>query len=346
MPSTRNVCVTSPFFPITAFRSSSGRTRRAVGVGEQRVVPLRQEAHRSRRVGRRQRRARQVEQLAARSRPGSGAAARARRSRAATSATRRPDQSARSARVDGPEGGEVAADELGARGEHRPSARARGAGGRRRAARPSRAPTRARAADARVAGRRGRSAAARCSSVVPVLALEVREPVLVRERRLSASLRAPCARLQGVREVRVVVPRRHVAQRPPEHRVVARGDEMQRPAHHGRLHHLAAQDRALERIAREARHARPEPDVRRRRPLRLHPGEPLDRWQHADALALEQQLPRERRAVQLPQRQDSFGHAHAASELDRAAGDDRVLRELGRRDLPTAPGLTKSAPST
>ena len=54
--------------------------------------------------------------------------------------------------------------------------------------------------------------------------------------------------------------------------------------------------------------ARPEPDVRRRRPLRLHAGEALDRGQHADLLALEQQLPRERRAVQLLQRQDALCH--------------------------------------
>ena len=54
--------------------------------------------------------------------------------------------------------------------------------------------------------------------------------------------------------------------------------------------------------------------------------------QHADLLALEQQLPRERRAVQLLQRQDALCHAHAP-ELDRAAGDDRVLGDAHRLRL-------------
>jgi hypothetical protein len=45
---------------------------------------------------------------------------------------------------------------------------------------------------------------------VAVFSLEIREPLLVRQRALSASLRA-WRGLHGVREVRVVVPRRQCA---------------------------------------------------------------------------------------------------------------------------------------
>ncbi len=61
-PSTRNVSATSPFFAITTFRYSSGKHARAEVVGEQDVVPARQEADRdgNARVG--ERRARQIEE--------------------------------------------------------------------------------------------------------------------------------------------------------------------------------------------------------------------------------------------------------------------------------------------
>ena len=64
-PSTRNVCATSPFIPMTVFRYSLGEHARPVGPCEQHVVPLRQEANRRGRLGVGQRRARDVEELAA-----------------------------------------------------------------------------------------------------------------------------------------------------------------------------------------------------------------------------------------------------------------------------------------
>jgi hypothetical protein len=66
---------------------------------------------------------------------------------------------------------------------------------------------------------------------------------------------------------------------------------------------------ALERLAAEARRARPDPNVRRAGPLRLEPDEPLDRRGRGEPLALEQELPCEHCAVQRTEREDSLGHA-------------------------------------
>jgi len=65
---------------------------------------------------------------------------------------------------------------------------------------------------------------------------------------------------------------------------------------------------SLERLAPEAGHTRPETDVGRGRPLRLEAGEALDGGNHRDLAPLEQELPRERRAVQLAQRQNVLCH--------------------------------------
>ena len=146
------------------------------------------------------------------------------------------------------------------------------------------------------------------SSSWPCSCLQVGETVLVRQRRLLRQLPRARGRDERVREVRLVVPGRHVAQRRPEDRIVARADEMQRPAHHRRLDHVAAEHRLLERLPSEAGEPRPEPDVRGGRPLRLHPGEPLDRGDRIEPLPLEQQLPRQRGAVQLPQGQHARRH--------------------------------------
>ena len=83
---------------------------------------------------------------------------------------------------------------------------------------------------------------------------------------------------------------------------------MKRAAHETRADHLAAFDRRPELLAAEVFEARPERDVWRGRPLRLQRREPFDRRDDADAGALEKQLSREHRAVQLPKGQDrSFG---------------------------------------
>ena len=66
--------------------------------------------------------------------------------------------------------------------------------------------------------------------------------------------------------------------------------------------------RPLELRDLEAFEPRPEGDVRRGRPLRLERAEALDRARGGQARSLQQELPREQRAVQLPQREDAFGY--------------------------------------
>jgi hypothetical protein len=91
---------------------------------------------------------------------------------------------------------------------------------------------------------------------------------------------------QRVFEVLRREPRRHVSERCPEGWIVAGRDEVERAAHDGRLEHVAAQDRPLQRRAAEACEPRPEPDVWRGRPLRLHPDETLDRHERGEPAAL------------------------------------------------------------
>jgi hypothetical protein len=73
-----------------------------------------------------------------------------------------------------------------------------------------------------------------------------------------------------------------------------------RRAHERSLHDLAPLERARERISLEAGDARPQPDVHRRRVLRLECPHPLERLRQGELLALEQQLAGEQRPVQRP----------------------------------------------
>ena len=57
----------------------------------------------------------------------------------------------------------------------------------------------------------------------------------------------------------------------------------------------------------EAVDAGPQPEVRRRRPLRLQPGDPLERLRHREPVPAEEQLARERRAIQLAQGERPHG---------------------------------------
>ena len=135
----------------------------------------------------------------------------------------------------------------------------------------------------------------RCASASSVVTGPARGERAHRRREAPRLRRLP-------REVRL-------AQRRAEERVVAPRDEVQRLPHHRRLDDGAARELALERLAPEARRARPDADVRRRRPLRLHPDQALDHRRRREPLPLEQELARERRAVQLAQREDALGHA-------------------------------------
>ena len=69
----------------------------------------------------------------------------------------------------------------------------------------------------------------------------------------------------------------------------------------------------------------------RRRPLRLHPDEALDHGRRPDPLPLQQELARERRAVQLAQREDALGHgAHATRTPARSSVAQCLPRGAGR----------------
>src|SRR5256714_4179428 len=84
---------------------------------------------------------------------------------------------------------------------------------------------------------------------------------------------------------------------------------------HGSTHEdspdrLLAQQRALERRPPEPLDPCPEADVGCRRPLRLQSGTPFECPDHRKPPAVEQQLTRERGAIQIPHRQRP--HAHPA----------------------------------
>jgi hypothetical protein len=101
------------------------------------------------------------------------------------------------------------------------------------------------------AAKRDEDATALAVVDVAVLALEILEDLLLRQRAAGRELPHAGERPLRVRELRRVVPRRHVAERGPEDRVVARRDQVQRAAHHRRLHHRTTQHGALERLAPE-----------------------------------------------------------------------------------------------
>ena len=92
-------------------------------------------------------------------------------------------------------------------------------------------------------------------------------------------------------------------------------------AHHRRPHDRPPLQRTLQLVVREAVDASPEPVERREDVLRLQPTDRLERAHDRHAPALEQQLPREQRAVQLAQRQRP--HDAAAKRSNRSARRSR-----------------------
>ena len=96
-----------------------------------------------------------------------------------------------------------------------------------------------------------------------------------------------------------------------ERRVVARGHEMERSAHHGRLDDGPLLECALEIGDGEARESRPQRDIWRIRVLRLEPGEPADRGRGVLGGAFEERLAQQCRSVELTGGQlDGYGTAH------------------------------------
>jgi hypothetical protein len=124
------------------------------------------------------------------------------------------------------------------------------------------------------ANARGPPGAARLHAGEAVFSLEMRERLPAGHRprtgeRAHRGREAP-GELALPREVRL-------AERRTDEPVVAPCHQVQRLPHHGRSDDGGTHELTLERLAPEARRARPDPDVRRRRRLRLHPHQPLDR---------------------------------------------------------------------
>src|SRR5207249_2834937 len=67
----------------------------------------------------------------------------------------------------------------------------------------------------------------------------------------------------------------------------------------------------LQRLPAKPLRSCPNPDVRRLGPLRLHADEMLDDRRRREAHALQQQLPRQRGAVQFAKREDPFAPCHS-----------------------------------
>ena len=152
---------------------------------------------------------------------------------------------------------------------------------------------------------RGAPRPSRSDAGEPVLALEIRERLRCRDGAVLSERphrgRKTLRRLRLRREDRLAHRRAHEP-------VVARRDEVERLPHGRRLDDAAARELALERLAAKARCSRPDADVGRRRPLRLHPDEALDHGLRREPLPLQQELTCERRAVQVAQRQDPLTH--------------------------------------
>ena len=85
--------------------------------------------------------------------------------------------------------------------------------------------------------------------------------------------------------------------------VVARRDDVDRRAHQRPLDGATALQRAGQVVAREAVEHRPQPNVRRRRVLRLEAADALERAADREPRPREQELAREERAVQPPRRE-------------------------------------------
>jgi hypothetical protein len=97
-------------------------------------------------------------------------------------------------------------------------------------------------------------------------------------------------------------------ERPP----IRRGDEVDGDPQERALRDAAPLERPIQLIPLEALEPRPQPHVHRRRVLRLDPAHALERLRNARAAALEQQLAREQRPVELALGEDAGRHRAAA----------------------------------
>ena len=92
-----------------------------------------------------------------------------------------------------------------------------------------------------------------------------------------------------------------------EREVVRRADEVERRAHERCFHDTPTCHRAHEVVGREPVDARPQTDVRRRRPLRLDARHALDGLGDREPVSPEEELSRERRPIQLSESERPHG---------------------------------------
>ena len=130
--------------------------------------------------------------------------------------------------------------------------------------------------------------------------------------------------------------------RPPngdrERPEVAPRDDVDRRAHQRRLDDRASLERARKIVSAKALEARPQPDVRVRRVLILDPAESLERARDRKARAVEEELAREERSVQLPLREGALASGRHCANLASVPGRDR-------RWTRAIPPMTRAAPS-
>ena len=341
-PSTRKNRVPATISP----RCSSAMIRVRSAWARKSVVELRQEARRRGRGRVGERRAGQVEQLAAalvgvgdepRAQPGDRLPDAGRRRTTCGCPSRRR-----------PERGEVAQHErvgprlrpqLGAepplrgREPRRPASgpRARAAA----AARPGPCPPSPSPAPRARPRRRSRRAAGRprATAAAPPRAWAWRAARLVEPDAAElAPQRADHALAQQLRDHR------------PEREAVARGHEVHGGAHQHDPHRLAPLQQPVELGRVEALQPRPEPDERRLRLLRLHPGEVLEHARHRERRALEQVLAGEQRPVQRAAVEDPLGHVRSLGDEGLAPAPRRGTAPDAWRDVWSLTGQRAGPP--
>ena len=118
-----------------------------------------------------------------------------------------------------------------------------------------------------------------------------------------------------------------VAERAVVDRMLACAEQVECAAEEAPAHDRAPLERARELLAAEALDPRPEVDVRRLDALRVQRADALERARDRQAGALEQELPREQRAVQLAHGQ----HTLAVTAGRRLSGSRREGRRAARR---------------
>ena len=102
---------------------------------------------------------------------------------------------------------------------------------------------------------------------------------------------------------------------------IASAHQVQRASHQPRADHAVALDRSPKTLPREVSESRPQRVVRRRRPLRLKRGQALDRGDDAQLCALEEELSREHRAIELAERERLLrGDPHTRTPWIRDSG--------------------------